>query len=145
MLDVAAEFGVNIPRGISHALAFARRVVTGDAQEVPELAAKVVGALAAQALAVRDQVRGLERELLAWYRASALARRIATVPGVGLLGALASSAPVASSRPDLGSPAAELQRRHLQDRRPYLRRLLIVGMDVVRPNPSGLASPPNVR
>ena len=34
------------------------------------LAAKVVGALSAQALAVQDQVRGLERELMAWYRAA---------------------------------------------------------------------------
>ena len=41
-----AEFGVNIPRGITHALAFARRIVAGESQEVPPLAAKVVGALA---------------------------------------------------------------------------------------------------
>jgi transposase len=139
-----AEFGVNIPRGITHALAFARRVVTGDAQEVPELAAKVVGALSAQALAVQDQVRGLERELMAWYRASALARRIATVPGVGLLGATALAAtvtdpgPFRSGRqfaawlgltPRLNSSGGKERLGGISkmgDR--YLRRLLIVGM-----------------
>jgi transposase len=139
-----AEFGVNIPRGITHALAFARRVVTGDAQEVPELAAKVVGALSAQALAVQDQVRGLERELMAWYRASALARRIATVPGVGLLGATALAATVTdpgqfrSGRqfaawlgltPRLNSSGGKERLGGISkmgDR--YLRRLLIVGM-----------------
>jgi transposase len=89
-----AEFGVNIPRGITHALAFARRLAAGEAQELPDLATRVVGALAAQALAVQDQIRGLERELMAWYRANALARRIATVPGVGLLGATALAATV---------------------------------------------------
>ena len=139
-----AEFGVNIPRGITHALAFARRIVAGEAQEVPELAAKVVGALAAQALAVQDQVRGLERELLAWYRASALARRIATVPGVGLLGATALAATVTdpgqfrSGRqfaawlgltPRLNSSGGKERLGRISkmgDR--YLRRLLIVGM-----------------
>jgi transposase len=139
-----AEFGVNIPRGITHALAFARRVVTGDAQEVPELAAKVVGALSAQALAVQDQVRGLERELMAWYRASALARRIATLPGVGLLGATALAATVTdpgqfrSGRqfaawlgltPRLNSSGGKERLGGISkmgDR--YLRRLLIVGM-----------------
>src|ERR1019366_3365260 len=139
-----AEFGVNIPRGITHALAFARRIVAGEAQEVPELAAKVVGALAAQALAVQDQVRGLERELMAWYRASALARRIATVPGVGLLGATALAATVPAPgqfrsgrqfaawlglTPRLNSSGGKERLGRISkmgDR--YLRRLLIVGM-----------------
>jgi transposase len=125
-----AEFGVNIPRGITHALAFARRIV--------------VGALSAQALAVQDQVHGLERELMAWYRASALARRIATVPGVGLLGATALAATVTdpgqfrSGRqfaawlgltPRLNSSGGKERLGRISkmgDR--YLRRLLIVGM-----------------
>src|SRR5271168_1977544 len=89
-----AEFGVNIPRGITHALAFVRRVVAGEAHEVPQLAAKVIGALAEQALEGQHRIRQLERDLLAWHRASPLARRIATVPGVGLLGATALAATV---------------------------------------------------
>ncbi len=82
-----AEFGVDIPKGITHALAFVRRVVAGEAHEVPQLAAKVIGALAEQALEGQHRIRQLERDLLAWHRANPLARRIATVPGVGLLGA----------------------------------------------------------
>ena len=81
-----AEFGVDIPKGITHALAFVRRVVAGEAHEVPQLAAKVIGALAEQALEGQHRIRQLKRDLLAWHRASPLARRIATVPGVGLLG-----------------------------------------------------------
>ena len=84
-----AEFGIDIPRGITHALAFVRRAVAGEANEVPDLAAKVIGALAGQAIEVQGCIRQLERDLLAWYRSNDLARRIATVPGVGLLGATA--------------------------------------------------------
>ncbi len=104
-----------------------------------------IGALAAQALAVQDQVRGLERELMAWYRASALARRIATVPRrLALLGATALAATVTdpgqfrSGRefaawlgltPRLNSSGGKERLGRISkmgDR--YLRRLLIVGM-----------------
>jgi transposase len=54
----------------------------------------VIRALAEQAIAVQDRLRQLERDLLAWYRANELARRIATMPGVGLLGATAIAATV---------------------------------------------------
>ena len=89
-----AELGVDIPKGITHALALARRVVAGEAQEVPQLAAKVIATLAEQAIAVQSCIRQLERDLLAWYRSNDLAQRIATVPGVGLLGATAMAATV---------------------------------------------------
>jgi transposase len=69
-------------------------VVAGEAQDIPQLAAKVVGALAEQALEGQARIRQLERELLAWHRASELSQRIATVPGVGLLGATALAATV---------------------------------------------------
>ncbi len=92
--SLPAELGIAVPKGITHALAFARRAAADDAPELPALVAKVVGALAEQAIAVQDRIRQLERELLAWYRASELARRIATVPGVGLLGATAMAATV---------------------------------------------------
>ena len=89
-----AEFGIDLPKGITHALGFVRRAVAGEAHEVPTLAAKVIGALAEQAIEVQARIRQLERDLLTWYRTSELARRIATVPGVGLLGATALAATV---------------------------------------------------
>jgi transposase len=91
---VLAEFGIEIPKGITYALAFVRRVVAGEAQDIPQLAAKVIGVLAEQALEGQARIRRLERELLAWHRASELSQRIATVPGVGLLGATALAATV---------------------------------------------------
>jgi transposase len=91
---VLAEFGIEIPKGITYALAFVRRVVAGEAQDIPLLAGKVIGALAEHALEGQARIRQLERELLAWHRSSELSQRIATVPGVGLLGATALAATV---------------------------------------------------
>ena len=89
--ELLAEFGIDIPKGITNALAFVRRAVAGEANEVPDLAAKVIGALAEQAIEVQCRIRQLERDLLASFRSNDLARRIATVPGVGLLGATGHS------------------------------------------------------
>jgi transposase len=91
---VLAEFGIEIPKGITYALVFVRRVVAGEAQDIPPLAGRVIGALAEQTLEGQARIRHLERELLAWHRASELSQRIATVPGVGLLGATALAATV---------------------------------------------------
>jgi transposase len=91
---VLAEFGIELPKGITYALAFVRRVVAGEAQDIPPLAGKVISALAEQALEGQARIRQLERELLAWHGSSELSQRIATVPGVGLLGATALAATV---------------------------------------------------
>ena len=91
---VLAEFGIELPKGITYALAFVRRVVAGEAQDIPPLAGRVIAALAEQALEGQSRIHQLERELLAWHRSSELSQRIATVPGVGLLGATALAATV---------------------------------------------------
>jgi transposase len=89
-----AELGIHIPKGITHALAFVRRAVAGDVGDVPVVAARVISALAEQASELQGRIRQLERDLLAWYQSNDLAQRIATVPGVGLLGATAMAASV---------------------------------------------------
>jgi transposase len=89
-----AEFGIAIPKGITNALAFVRRAAAGEANEVPDLATKVIAALAEQAIEVQGRIRQLERDLLASFHSNDLARRIATLPGVGLLGATAIAATV---------------------------------------------------
>ena len=47
-----AEFGIDIPKGITNALAFVRRAVAGEANEVPDLATTVIAALAEQAIEI---------------------------------------------------------------------------------------------
>jgi transposase len=146
-----AEFGIDIPKGITNALAFVRRAVAGKANEVPDLATKVIGALAEQAIEVQGRIRQLERDLLASYRSNELARRIATVPGVGLLGATAIAATVTNPTQfrsgrqfaawlgltplNNSSGGKERLGRISKMGDQYLRRLLVTGMtSLVRRN-----------
>jgi len=139
-----AEFGIEMARGLHHALALAARLSAGDAPEVPPLAQRVVKSLADQIGALQVQLAALEKELLAWHRSSELSQRLATIPGVGVISATALAASV--SEPERFRSgrqfAASLGLTPLQncsggkermgrisrmgDR--YLRRLLVIGM-----------------
>lgn len=139
-----AEFGIEMARGLHHALALAERLSAGDAPEVPALAQRVVKGLADQIGAVQVQLGMLEKELLAWHRSNELSQRLATIPGIGVISATALAASV--SEPERFRSgrqfAASLGLTPLQncsggkermgrisrmgDR--YLRRLLVVGM-----------------
>ncbi len=139
-----AEFGIEMARGLHHALDLARRLVAGEAPEVPALAQRVVTGLADQIAALQVQLAKLEKELLAWHRSSDLSQRLATIPGVGVISATALAASVIEpERFRSGRQfAASLGLTPLQncsggkerlgrisrmgDR--YLRRLLVVGM-----------------
>jgi transposase len=139
-----AEFGIEMARGLHHALALAIRLSAGEAAEVPVLAQRVVKSLADQIGALQVQLAALERELLVWHRDNELSQRLATIPGVGVISATALAASV--SEPERFRSgrqfAASLGLTPLQncsggkermgkisrmgDR--YLRRLLVVGM-----------------
>ena len=139
-----AQFGIETARGLHHALALAARLSAGDAPEVPPLAQRVVKSLADQIGAAQVQLAALEKELLAWHRSSELSRRLATIPGIGVISATALAASVSEpERLRSGRQfAASLGLTPLQncsggkermgrisrmgDR--YLRRLLVVGM-----------------
>lgn len=139
-----AEFGIEMARGLRHALALAARLSAGAAPEVPALAQRVVKGLADQIGALQVQLAALEKELLAWHRSNELSQRLASIPGVGVISASALAASV--SEPERFRSgrqfAASLGLTPLQncsggkermgrisrmgDR--YLRRLLVVGM-----------------
>lgn len=139
-----AEFGIEMARGLHHALALVARLADGDAPDVPELAQRVVAGLARQIGALQVQLAALEKELLAWHRSNELSQRLATIPGVGVISATALAASVTDpGRFRSGRQfAASLGLTPLQnssggkermgrisrmgDR--YLRRLLVVGM-----------------
>ena len=139
-----AEFGIEMARGLHHALALAKRLTDGHAANVPELAQRVVTCLAQQIGALQEQLATLEKDLLAWHRSNELSQRLATIPGVGVIAATALAASV--SEPERFRSgrqfAASLGLTPLQqssggkekmgriskmgDR--YLRKLLVVGM-----------------
>lgn len=89
-----AEFGIDIPKGLERALLMARRIVEGEAPDVPAEAAKVILTLSQQALEVHLRVRQMERDTLAWHRSNDVSLRLATIPGIGPIGASALAATV---------------------------------------------------
>jgi transposase len=139
-----AEFGIEMARGLHHALALAKQLTDGRSADVPELAGRVVASLAHEVGSVQEQLARLEKELVAWHRSNELSQRLATIPGVGVIAATALAASV--SEPERFRSgrqfAASLGLTPLQnssggkermgriskmgDR--YLRRLLVVGM-----------------
>jgi transposase len=139
-----AEFGIEIARGLHHALKLAARIAQGDAPEVPALAARVIISLAGQIGELQARLVTLEKELLAWHRSNELSQRLDTIPGIGVITATALAASVieperfASARQFAASLGlTPLQKSsggkerlgrisRMGDR--YLRRLLVVGM-----------------
>lgn len=89
-----AEFGIELARGIHHALSLARRITEGKAPEVPPVAVQVVTNLAEQVCALQERLTVLDRALIANHRESELAKRLSTIPGVGVVTASALVATV---------------------------------------------------
>jgi transposase len=139
-----AEFGIEIRRGITHALSLAERIAAGDLPDIPALAAKMIANLAGQILDLQTRLREIERELLAWHRANDVARRLATIPGVGTICATAFAASVTDPHQfrsgrqfaawlgltplQHSSGGKERLGRISKMGDKYLRRLLVVGM-----------------
>ena len=94
MRGLLAEFGINIPEGLERALTMARQVLEGEAPDVPAAAVKIIFALSQQSLDTHSHVREIDRALAALQRSDDMARRLATIPGIGPIGATALAASV---------------------------------------------------
>ena len=139
-----SEFGINIPKGLERALLMARRIVDGEAPDVPIEAAKVVATLSQQALDIHVRLRQIDRDLLVWQRGNDVARRLMTIPGIGPVGATALAASVTDPHQfrsgrqfaawlgltplQKSSGGKERLGRITKMGDKYLRKLLIVGM-----------------
>src|SRR5580692_10488822 len=95
-----AEFGIEIRRGIEQALMLAKRIAAGEMPEIPTLAAKVIAGLAGQVLDLQARLREIEHELQAWHRSNDVAKRLATIPGIGTVCATALAATVTDPHQD---------------------------------------------
>jgi len=89
-----AEFGIIAAQGPQKVA----ELVGGLADEgdlgLPETAQSALQALAAQLNGLEQEVRKIERQLLAWHRQNAASQRLETIPGVGLITATALAASV---------------------------------------------------
>ncbi len=89
-----AEFGIVLAKGIQHALRLVEQLLDGRALSIPELAAKVVITLAEQLHALQARIADLEKDLVIWSRDDQVAKRLQTIPGIGIITASALAASV---------------------------------------------------
>ena len=94
MRGLLAEFGIDISEGLERALMMARQVIDGEAPDVPAAAVKMVGMLSQQALDTHAQLLEIDRALASLQRNDEVARRLATIPGIGPVSATALAASV---------------------------------------------------
>lgn len=83
----AAEFGLTGAKGLCRLPALRERIAL--AVGVPTLAREIFACLAEQIEALDKQLSALDRQLLAWHRGNEHSRRLATIPGIGPIGATA--------------------------------------------------------
>lgn len=91
---VLGEFGIDIPVGLERALIMTRALVEGKDLGIPDGAAQVVRTLSQQALDTHFKIRDMEGDLLRSHRSNEVSRRLATIPGIGPIGASAFAASV---------------------------------------------------
>ena len=89
-----AELGVVLAKGIHHALRLVDQLVEGVVPDIPPLACKIVIALAEQIRELQARIAMLEGEIKTWFRGNEVARRLETIPGIGVITASALAASV---------------------------------------------------
>jgi len=89
-----AEFGLIAPLGARKVDELIEDVRSADEAIVPDIARTALLALAGQLALLADEIGRMDRRLLAWHRQDELSQRLATIPGVGVIGATALSASI---------------------------------------------------
>jgi transposase len=88
-----AEFGLVAPQGLRNAELLAK-MLAHEQERLPELARQILQVIVDQLHDTMARVREIELRLTRWHRQSQLSRLLATVPGVGIMGASAIAATV---------------------------------------------------
>ena len=86
-----AEFGIVEAQGPWNV---ARLLAGLDEAGLPQLARELVRVLAGQLDEVEGRIEDVEARIVAWHKADAVSRRLATIPGIGPLAATAIAATV---------------------------------------------------
>lgn len=90
----AAEFGIAGAKGLCQIGPLLERIAGAD---LPALARAIFASLARQLEALEAQIEHLDQRLRTWHRANERSRRLATVPGIGPIGATALAMKVADA------------------------------------------------
>ena len=83
------EFGIVIAQGASKVTALIEMIEDPEDDCLPALAREALGSLVGQLRMAQAQILGLEKKLIVWHRANEASRRLATIPGVGVITATA--------------------------------------------------------
>ena len=138
-----AEFGIIAAQGPRKVVELILRLREDNASDLPETARSALQALAVQLDSLGQEIRTIERQLMAWHRQNVASQRLETIPGVGLITATALAASVpdptvfTSGRqfaaylglvPRQNSSGGKDRLGHISKMgNGYLRRLLVVG------------------
>jgi len=144
-----AEFGRVANPGVRNLLKLVRSVFdeTEENRMLPDLARAALAVLVRRLVELEEELQTLDRTLLAWHKENEASRRLATVPGIGIVTATAIAATIddpqrfrsgrqfAAWLGLVPKPHSSGNKVHLGgiskqgDR--YLRRLLVVGATAV--------------
>ena len=83
------EFGLVVAQGVSNVTTLIKVIEDHEDERLPALACEALGSLVEQLRMTQIQIQGLEKRLTAWHRANEASRRLATIPGVGVITATA--------------------------------------------------------
>jgi len=83
------EFGLVVAQGAPKVAELIEVIEDPEDERLPTLAREALGSLVSQLRMVQAQVVGLEMKLKAWHRTNEASRRLATIPGVGVITATA--------------------------------------------------------
>jgi transposase len=89
-----AEFGMIAPQGLRN-VELLTKIVAHEQERLPELAQQILQLIVDQLCDTMTRVRQIELRLTQWHRQSRVSQLLATVPGVGIMGASAIAATVA--------------------------------------------------
>jgi transposase len=88
-----AEFGIIAPQGLRHVERLVE-AIDDDGVVLPELARSILQLIVGQLNDTQAKVLKIEAELASWHRSNKISRLLASVPGVGIMGASAIAATV---------------------------------------------------
>jgi len=88
-----AEFGIIAPQGLRN-VEDLTKIIAHEGERLPGLARSILQALVDQLTDTMVRVREIEKRLAQWHRQSQVSQWLATVPGVGIMGASAIAATV---------------------------------------------------
>jgi len=91
------EFGLVIPKGICHVAERVPGLLEDASNELPLALRQLIDRLTSHLKDLDQQVRELERQIIAWHRSSELSRKLEKIPGIGPLAASALVASIADA------------------------------------------------